>query len=197
MEVVFKQLKLTVNIPLPLQIELLRKSVDKENIHLAVEEWEWVVGDIELTTNYQAGAIYDFKTIKGRCVCGCPLRWVYQIRNKLNGILIPENPCIDDGIGCICLLTFLPAGKEKYKLLKQEQNERKKIEEERKKKEEEAIDRIKNRRLYCCKCDSFLKGKLYCKKCLDDKFNCSIIGCKRKKYKLSMCRTCCKKRKLL
>ena len=198
MEVVFKQLKLTVNMCISLQIELLRKSVDKKNIHLAVEEWEWVIGDIELTTNDQPGAIFDYGEDKtGRCICGTCIRWVYQIRNKLNGILIPKIPGKDNGIGCICLKTFIPRAEEKYKLLEQEQNERRKIENKRKKKEEEEIDRIKNRSLYCCKCDSFLKGRLYCKKCLDDKRNCSIIGCNRKKLKFSMCRAHCKERKLV
>ena len=189
MESVFKQLKLTVNMSTTLQIELLRKSVDKD-IHLAIKEWEWVVGDIEQTNNDQPGAIFDFKSMKGSCICGNGIRWVYQIRNKLNGIVIPENPVEDNGIGCICLKNFIPGAKEKYKLLKKEQNERKK-------KEEEEIDRRENRHLYCCKCDSYLNKKLYCKKCLDDKFNCSIIGCKRKKLKFSMCRTCCKERNLL
>ena len=179
-----------MEVPPLLKIELLMKSVEKEDINIALTEWEWVLGDIGQTTNDQPGAICDFTNSDGRCVCGTAIRWVYQIRNKLNEILIPENPERDEGIGCICLLHFIPEAKEKYKLLKQEQR----IRENKKKKKQH---RKENPDLYCWTCKSFLKGKPTCKKCRDDIENCTVIGCKRKKLKFSMCRTCCKERKLL
>jgi hypothetical protein len=189
MELVFKDIELIADMPMPLQIELLKKSVNK-NILLAINEWEFVVGHIKITSNYQPGAIHEFGDLDGRCLCGTAIRYVYRIRNKLNNFIIPENPSRDDGIGCICLKNFIPNAKSIHLELVR-------IENKKKRKRQIEEDRKENPTKYCFTCKSNLKDKPYCKKCLDEKFNCVVIDCKRKKLKFDMCRTCCKDRKLL
>lgn len=41
------------------------------------------------------------------CACGEPIIYVHQIKNKINGNLIPEDESVDSGVGSNCIKKFL------------------------------------------------------------------------------------------
>ena len=188
MDLVLKELKLKfITVPPLLQIAILEKSIEKTNFVIALEEWEWIVGKINSTTNDQIGACVDYGVDKnGSCICGEPVRWGYKIKNKLNGTIIPEDITTDECIGCICLESFFNNVSKVLKKLRKQRNETML---------EYKINM--NPYDYCRKHKIHLRGQPTCRQCIHDIEGCQIIDCKRKLFKFNMCKTCCKERKLV
>lgn len=187
MEIVLRELKFKfITIPIDLELTIFENSIEKKNMVIALEEWEWVPGDIGLPTNDQPGACWDYSVAKlGKCICGEPIRWGYRIRNKLNGVVIPEDPQYEKCIGCICLSSFFNNVKKVLKNLRKERSNTML---------EYRINM--NPYDYCRKHKIHLRGQPTCKKCIHDIEGCQVIECNRRKYKFDMCRTCCKERNL-
>ncbi len=57
--------------------------------------------------NYRNLDLFNNSNTYNSCICGEPIIYVYQIKNKQNGNLIPNGE-EDCGIGCECLKKFLP-----------------------------------------------------------------------------------------
>lgn len=100
---------------------LLKKLVSysvSNNKWFAINEWELFEegeSSVQLQIqgaegeSYQTRLCYDSgEGLKRNCLCETCIRYVFSIRNKENGKIIPEDLIRDDGIGSTCISQFLP-----------------------------------------------------------------------------------------